>query len=49
MGSRGRGRALTSTPPNLVGTAAGWGEYDGAMYLLYGTEGSGAWRRTMTW
>jgi hypothetical protein len=44
---------LTSAPPNLVGLAAGWGSFDAGEgvkdYLLYGTEGSGAWTAEITW
>ncbi|MDP2306659.1 MAG: MopE-related protein [Pseudomonadota bacterium] len=42
---------LATYPPNLVGTAAGWGEdpTSGLPVLLYGTEGSGGWIGTMSW
>ncbi len=42
---------LTTAPPNLVGLAGGWGAdaTTGDPLLLYGTEGSGAWRGFLTW
>ncbi len=42
---------LTTTPPNLVGLSAGWGAdtTTGDPLLLFGTEGSGAWRGFLTW
>lgn len=42
---------LTTTPPSLMGLAAGWGAdvTTGDPQLLYATEGSGAWRGRLTW
>lgn len=42
---------VTTTPPSLMGLAAGWGAdvTTGDPQLLYGTEGSGAWRGYVTW